>query len=285
MTLPASEDFSGAIAGLADPPWGIGTYVFLIEKDGTGLGACNYPGSDCYEYWDADSFPNDQYGELTWASTPTVPGNDYVYLQGRGTWGSGSMQTGYWAWSDGLSDTAIMRVDSGVQTVLGTANTTTFVSGDVMRLELNGTAVRILKNGLLVLSVTDSTYSAGPVGMGGATATGTLRIDNFLADALTGGGPPPGTHVVSGRGNFAVTSPGWLQTSIAGRPSHLSHGNAEPPNWYHVGMLSWGTANGTLVSYPVTRDIDLVELPSGMLTVYYEFEVGVTATIVELASP
>ncbi len=285
MALPATESFTGALALLADPPWAVGTFTYDVQKDGTGLGSCNLNGSDCYRWWDADTFPNDQYGEITWASTPTVAGNDYLYLQGRGNWGSGQMQTGYWAWSDGLSDTAILRVDTGSLTSLGTANATTFVSGDVMRLELSGTSIKLLKNGSAIISVTDANYSGGPIGMGGYTVAGTLRFDNFQADALSGGGPPPGTHVVSGRGNFAVTSPNWLQTAITGRPGHLTAGMAEPPNWYHTGMLSWGTSNGVLASYPITRDLDLVELPAGMTIVYYEFIGGVTATIVELASP
>lgn len=285
MTLPATETFTGALGALSNPPWTQQTGSSVPERDGTGLGQLFGTGADAYSSWNADTFPNDQYVQMAWGATPTVPGNDYLYLQSRGNWGSGEIQTGYWAWSDGLSDTAIVRVDTGSLTVLGTANATTFVSGDIVRLEANGTSLVLKKNGAAVLSVSDASYSAGQTAMGGYSVTGTLRFDNFQADALSGGGPPPGTHIVTGRGYFAVTSPNWLQTAITGRPGHLTAGNAEPPNWYHTGMVSWGTPNGVLSAYPVTRDLDLVELPAGMTIVYYEFIDGVTATIVELASP
>lgn len=97
--------------------------------------------------------------------------------------------------------------------------------------------------------------------------------------------PPPGTHIVTGRGSFAIDAPAWISTSIDGIDGSFASGQAEPPNWYHVGMLRWGTANGAMLAYPVTGELDLVQLPSGMTELHYEFRAGITATIVELATP
>jgi hypothetical protein len=93
------------------------------------------------------------------------------------------------------------------------------------------------------------------------------------------------SHVVTGRGNFALSSPVWLSITITGRPSRLTSGAAEPPNWYHVGLVSWGTANGAMETYPVTRDLDLVQLPPGMTMFWYNFASGVTATVNPRAAP
>lgn len=90
-----------------------------------------------------------------------------------------------------------------------------------------------------------------------------------------------GAHVVTGRGNFAITSPAVLSIALTGIPARLTYGAAEPKNWYHVGMLRWGTANGVFTAYPVTADTDLVILPAGMTILYYEFASGITATITE----
>lgn len=176
---------------------------------------------------------------------------------------------------------------SGVATVLDSVSTPTMpvVTTRHVEFEANGSVLTLTVDSTLLLTVIDTTYTT--TGQGGwntnSFVQGWWTMDNFTVE--DGGVGGAGVHVVSGRGNFAVSSPLWLSTAIAGRPSVVSSGAAEPPNWYHVGMLSWGTANGAMQSYPVTRDLDLVQLPAGLDTVWFEFIAGVTATITELAAP
>ncbi len=93
-----------------------------------------------------------------------------------------------------------------------------------------------------------------------------------------------GAHVVTGSGSFAVVSPAALSIGLTGITGATGQGKANPPNYYHVGMLRWGTTHGVMTAYPVTSDTDLVALPAGITIVYYEFASGITATITELSA-
>lgn len=151
-------------------------------------------------------------------------------------------------------------------------------------LRMAGENITVLVDDVVRIAAVNSALpDAGFAGLWCENGTvGDLVADNFLAFS----GSPDGVHEdISGRGFFDLLGREWLQTSIAGRPAYLTHGQAEPPNWYHVGMLSWGTVNGVMQAYPVTRDADLVRIPSGMTRLYYEFAGGVVATIVELVAP
>lgn len=203
-----------------------------------------------------------------------------------------------------MDDSAVNGYVAGFHSVLGTWHIATLIGGSFTSLvdtaspsmptstsrpvefECVGDLLTLSVDGSVLLSVNDSTYAS--TAKGGFQIFGLVE-DWWFVDDFTiedgGGGGGGGTHIVTGRGNFAVSAPGWLSIAIADRPGILSNGAAEPPNWYHVGMLSWGTSNGAMVAYPVTRDLDLVQLPVGMDTVWYEFNLAVTATIVELSSP
>ena len=135
--------------------------------------------------------------------------------------------------------------------------------------------------------------AAYALGVTGATSpTWTTNSSGSVFEIVTAAfipgspSPPPGVHTVTGTGSVAISSPAWLSTAISGRPITLTAGNANPRNWFHVGQLSWGTStHGAMTSYPITRDLDLVELPAGMTTLWYALASGVTAVITELASP
>lgn len=174
-------------------------------------------------------------------------------------------------------------------TVAASSSDVTFVATESRNIRLTAVAdvITLYVNGFLTLQITDSTNTTG---LGGVEIHGDLA-DGFSLDAFSiddvGGGSTPGVHVVTGRGNEPLdTATTWLSTAVDDRPGNLSSGAAEPPNWYHVGMLTWGTvAHGAMVSYPVTRDLDLVQIPAGMDTLWFEFVAGVTATITELTAP
>lgn len=216
-----------------------------------------------------------------------LPGAGGSYAGVVARWTGGISGTGY-DWVFSISDTRwyLEKSVAGFKTTLGTFLDAAFTSGTrSATLDCTGTTITGSVDGTPQVVATDAAIGvANSAGLTIAPAAGDSPvIDNILASDVAL--PPPGTHVVVGRGSFSIAGHEWLSTSIVGRPSHLTAGAAEPPNWYHVGMLSWATPNGAMESYPVTRDLDLVHIPAGMQTVFYEFAGGVTATIKELTSP
>lgn len=278
MAIPVLDNFNRANGGLGanwttqtsrSAPQIVGN---LVEASAVGAA------TDSASHWNADAFNADQFAQIQIAAINTDV-NKAVGVMVRS---AAAAQTYYKLTAKGpigLSLCELTKTIAGVNTTLATG-TEVFSVGDLLRLTVTGTTLVATRNGAPFMQTTDSGIATGQPGIYMFCGTGVLtdsQLDNFNADNVAST-----VHVVSGSGSFAVASPSFLKTSIAGRPARLSSGAANPPNWYHVGMLSWGTANGTMVAYPVTRDLDIVQIPPGMTIVYYEFAIGVTATITEL---
>lgn len=288
MALPATEGFSGGSGALPDPPW---THLNnTIDQDGSGAGTVTAAGSDCLAVWNADSFGSDQSASITAKSTLSGDASQYLGLVLRSDGfaeGSGTM---YQFFTDGGSDTRIVKVLAGTFSDLDTNNAVTVAVDDVLEFSVVGTALEVTLNGSPILTATDSDIAGGTTGIvaGSQFGAGFLFFDDWTADS-SGGGGGGGTSpfTVTGRGSVTIISPAFLkiETDHADYPVFVTSGNAEPPNYYHVGMISWGTANGAMTAYPVTREVDLVEVPAGMDTLWYEFASGITAVITELADP
>lgn len=285
MALPAVDSFIGGLATLADPPW---TQVSAngLVRDGSGGCDVSASGDDEIAVWNADTFADDQYAEGTVTTSITSADGVFIGLVVRSDGAAFASGNWYWAYTDAGGVTQIAKVVAGVVTVLATASIGGLVNGDVLRFDAVGTALTFSINGIPVVTASDSDLTSGAPGLhlSVGSGPGVEQFASFTGDDFSTP-PPPGTHVVSGRGQFSVTGPLWISTAIAGRPAHIGNGVAEPTNWIHVGSLSWGTANGAMARYIVTRDLDLVALPTDMDTLWYEFASGITATIVELAAP
>lgn len=176
---------------------------------------------------------------------------------------------------------------TGTFTSLSSVSDTGFAPGDsaVLVFEASGTSLSLSKDGAPLLTATDSDISAiqhGGLGLYPYTHD-LYAIDNFYVQDLSG--PPPGTHVVTGRGSFSIVTPEWLEISLTGVPGIQDHGRAEPTNYFNIGIVAWGTSNGTLSAHPVSKLLELVELPTGMTYLGYWFADGVTATITERSTP
>lgn len=287
MALPAVADFSGAAAPLPNPPW-TQSATRSIAVDGLGRATVYQTNSDCASTWNADTFSDDQHCEIVAAATLT--GGDETYI-GASVRSDGldenSTGTVYNFWCDGGTNTRLNKYVAGAFTQLDDNDATTCTSGDSFVMDATGTSITVTKNGSLILSATDTDITSGSPGIylysfsgvpGGIAAS-------WIADNSTGGGGGS-PHTVTGRGSITISAPAWLSSAISGvPPPYVTTGQAEPRNYYHIGMLSWGTANGAIVAYPITRLLDLVELPVGMDTLWYELADGITAVITELASP
>lgn len=286
MPLSVTYAFPGGAGVVADPPW---TQLggANVEQNGAGVADVDsVTTDDCIVIWNEDVFPDDQLVQVKSVQTLNGTGTAYIELLVRSDGTASVSGTYYQVVTDGGSDTKLRSIIAGVQTQLGAADGTLIAAGDVLQLEANGTAITFRVNGVDIIGVTDVTVTSGQPGFGlfSAFGQGVAQIQDFAA---TGDGSAPGTHTLSGRGNITITSPAFLSTSLSGTfPVFATTGQAEPPNYYHVGMISWGTtANGAMVAYPVTRIVDLVQLPAGMDTLWYEFVSGVIAVVTELATP
>jgi hypothetical protein len=282
MVLPATENFTGSAGSLADPPWTLSGSA-APEKDGSGHGVGPIIYNTGFAVWNADTFPDDQYSaiDVLWNGA----GNgDFLHLIVRAQPGGAEFVNYYDFLSNGHSASEIRQWDSFTPTVLASDSSITFVSGDRLKFEAVGNNLNAYKNDVLILTATDSRWTSGVPGFG-LYPEGAAVVDNWEADATGGGGPGPGVHVVSGRGDFIISEPLWLSISLSGVPPRLNIGNAEPPNLYHAGMISWGSDNGVMTAYPVTRELDLVAIPAGMTVLHYEFADPIAATITELTEP
>jgi hypothetical protein len=285
MALPASDSFTASAGPLADPPW---TTPSADKPVYTGSGECEVggAGSDEIAVWNSDSFGPDQYAECSVKiATPPVNycGINLVVRSDGADFSTGTCYLTTWA---GGTQYEIYKLVSGSFTRLDQQFHTAAVDGDVLRLDVVGSVLTYTVNGVQVATAVDSDIASGQPGfdLTSDDGPGFLQITSWTADASSAP-PPPGTHVVTGRGVESISSPAWLSTSISGRPAHLGNGPAEPVNYLHMGSLSWGSSNGVMNRYIVTRDLDLVNVPDGMTELHYEFADGITATIVELATP
>jgi len=286
MPLSVTYAFPGGVGVVADPPW---TQIggANVEQNGSGVADVSSITTDeCAVIWNADVFPDDQLVQVTAVQTLDGTASAYYELIVRSDGNPVVSGNQYQFHTDGGSDSKLVVVVAGVQTIIGSDDALLINAGDVLKLDATGTTITVLVNGTPVITVTDVTLTSGQPGFGlfASLGQGVAQIQDFAA---VGDGSAPGVHTLSGRGNVAITAPAFLSTLLSGTfPVFATTGQAEPPNYYHVGMISWGTtANGAMVAYPVTRLVDLVQLPSGMDTLWYEFAPGVIAVVTELETP
>lgn len=271
MPLLASDNFNRANENPLSSPWasvaGVGALRVvsnMVANSGTD--------TDCAMRYDGVAWPADHYSEV-------VVGAAVPQDAGPGVRISTSGQNGYFANAyDGWLH--IFKWVSGVPTTVADLAELGPANGDAFRLAVAGNVLRVFVNGVQRgADATDSSLATGQPGV--HIYESDVRYDSWAG----GTDETPGTHEVSGRGSFAVDAPSWLRVALEGIPGHLTHGQAEPPNWYHIGMLSWGTDSGVMTAHIVTRELELIQLPAGMTDVYYQFAAGVTAAITELSEP
>lgn len=186
MALPASDTFTGA-DGTAlttySANWTINTGSFLLISNAL---RANVSGGFSLARWSADVFPNDQKAQVDYV--PAAGSNGAIGPAVRiSTAGATSC---YGLYTD-TSNLRFFRLDAGSYSEFAT--TTPLVFGDVMRIEAEGSTIRVYVNGVLWTSTTDSTYSAGSGGIAAFADFSYRRVDNFSAGALTVAtyAPPP----------------------------------------------------------------------------------------------
>lgn len=177
MALPASDNYNRANGGLGanwtTPAGANAPTISGNQVVGTG--------GDCFAYWSADAFTDDQYAEYTLPDVTHPDSGICARLQEDGSGGKGYLYSpssgGVWKLSGGFGGASLLATIS-----------TSPANGDALRIEVTGTStvtIRIFKNA--VQFGTDVTDASSPItgGAGGIFVFGTTDpIDNFGAGNL-----------------------------------------------------------------------------------------------------
>jgi hypothetical protein len=192
-TLIASDNFNragpalGANWGQVGPAAGSGENIQITASTKI-YGA----GASCAARWvGAGTFTNDQYSSLVILAF-SVDFND-IGVIARASADQDANRDHYIFRVRGITNAMVLsKCVNGTVTNLATG-TGTFTSGDRIEIECEGTAIRGLKNGSVLLSATDAALTTGAPGVY-ATATGGPAEpfgDDWEGGAITAGGAVP----------------------------------------------------------------------------------------------
>lgn len=146
-------------------------------------------GADSMAYYNAVTWPNDQYSQAK------------ITVTGTGGGGSGpgvAVRVGitglnwYRAVVDhaGSNNVSLSIMVGGAYSDIWLRNAT-FTDGDVLRLEVQGTTLRVKINGVQVGGdVTDSTFSTGNAGLAYSTSESAATLDDWEGGDFSGGASP-----------------------------------------------------------------------------------------------
>ena len=80
-----------------------------------------------------------------------------------------------------------------------------------------------------------------------------------------------------------MSSPGSLAVTVTALRTNYELGEANPANYYHLGLLRLGTAHGYLPAFPIDADTQLIPCPAGVTHVGYVLFGGTTIDLEERA--
>jgi hypothetical protein len=180
MALPATDTFTGTDGTALQTysgNWSIRAGGFVINTNAVS------PSSSALEnaaWWNADAFADDQYATGTIAAI----GGSALGLAVRVDTGANNSYYGYY--SDATTS-YLFKVVSGTWTQLGSTGAG-WSAGDVIRLEISGTSLRPMVNGVTasigVQTVTD--LASGAAGLSGWNSDTANRLDNWEGGNLGG---------------------------------------------------------------------------------------------------
>jgi hypothetical protein len=91
------------------------------------------------------------------------------------------------------------------------------------------------------------------------------------------------TYTLTGSGIQAISAPGCLAIVVTVFPTAYGAGNASPSNWYDLGLLRVGNAQGYLSTVPIDATNLLLPCPAAATHLGYSLKPGVTITAEERA--
>lgn len=138
--------------------------------------------NDCAAVWNADTAPNDQFSQAVLTSTGSSAGNGPGVI----VRGSAAGETYYRAIAavSGGNNIEVGKMAAGGSYTQIAIRTATFVDGDILKLAVTGTTLRVFVNGVQAgADITDATYSSGQYGIGYSSTSTTATVDTWSAGA------------------------------------------------------------------------------------------------------
>lgn len=171
--LPAIEPFTGG-AGALSGSW---TQVLTatVNRDGSGFGVTSTAGEDALAYWNLDGFDDNQYAqvEVFGVVNDTDTKGAAVRVDSGPNFYSFTTSNGLW------------KNVAGAWTSLA-ADPTTWANGDVLKITVEVTDIKMWKNGAQVgATVQDASIASGAGGCGGYGVDQGTTMDNFRAGNLS----------------------------------------------------------------------------------------------------
>lgn len=143
--------------------------------------------SICGETWNANSFTDNQWAQITIANFISASTAQAALLI---RYSAPPTETGYRisARHNYAESTKIIRYNDGVGTTIGSENAVTWGNGDIFYVEISGATLTVKRNSTTILQVTDSSpVASGRIGLSvveGGTLGDTI-IDSFTGGDLT----------------------------------------------------------------------------------------------------
>lgn len=200
--------------------------------------------------WTANSLTNDQYAQVDATYSAITDAEVLLRANTAGTQGYILAWEGATVTIYEMPTNAVLVTDPGTNPTSGT---------HTLRFEAEGTALRGYIDGVLVVSTTDATWSAGSAGIGffrPSAGTG-YTIDNFEAGDYPISATAAGTSSTIGAANASIA--GTVTATAAGTSSTTGAANAssssapDAPTLVRAGQvydgsveLSWTNPTGTL---------------------------------------
>ena len=183
MSLPANDPLQSGSTQVLTTYSANWTFALHSNISVNATGAFGTNANDVGAFWNADSFPNDQYAQVTLTGSAAgaylgvivrasvVGGGQYYAF--RASRGDSTYQVGYWVGGVFTSNFS------------GTV-TRTFADNDVIRLAVVGATLTAYHNGVSIFSTTDSNLTSGSAGINTAAGAGPPFMFNWQGGASTG---------------------------------------------------------------------------------------------------
>ena len=146
----------------------------------------------------AESYPSDQFSQMTVSATP-LSGGQWVAAAVRMQASGQNVYAGLYYWNYGSPELMLFKRTGGAWTQLGAYNSGTLAAGTQVQVMALGSTISVLQNGVTRITVTDSALTGG--------APGIMANSNGALDTWSGG---------------SVTSGGGTAYSVGGSVSGLS---------------------------------------------------------------
>lgn len=223
-TILATDTFVRADAATLGANWTLaytGGQRFQIISNYAAPGGVG--GADTLDYYTAGTAPaNDQWAQVTLQAYSSS--NTYPHILVR--WSTPASANGY-ACAALPSELRIRKMTAGVFSTLVTVGSNPFVTGDMMRCEAQGTALRFYRihagAETLVLSTTDATHASGRTGLDNSADVALIdtQFSNFVMGEFSAVAPTPPAIVT-----FNTDSTGFDETDTGSPTSYkLNYGS------------------------------------------------------------